>query len=39
VFYCVRDPLIVKVLDGMRQYFYAHLSEAVEMLEEVETSR
>ena len=27
VFCCVRDPLIIKVLDGMRQYFYAHLSE------------
>src|SRR5436190_17173164 len=27
VFYSVRDPLIIEVLDIMRRYFHAHLSE------------
>ncbi len=29
VFYSVRDPLIIEVLDVMRRYFHAHMSEAV----------
>jgi DNA-binding transcriptional ArsR family regulator len=36
VFYSVRDPLIIEVLDLMRKYFHAHLSEALTMLEEME---
>lgn len=28
VFYSVRNPLIIEVLDVMRRYFHAHLSEA-----------
>src|ERR1700749_1808968 len=39
VFYSVRDPLIIEVLDLMRRYFHAHLSEALSMLEEMESSR
>jgi ArsR family transcriptional regulator len=39
VFYSVRDPLIIEVLNLMRQYFHTHLSEALTMLEEMETSR
>ena len=39
VFYSVRDPLIIEVLDLMRQYFHKHLSEVMTMLEEVETSK
>ncbi|MGP8253934.1 MAG: ArsR/SmtB family transcription factor [Terracidiphilus sp.] len=39
VFYSVRDPLIVEVLDLMRRYFHKHLSEVITMLEEVETSK
>jgi DNA-binding transcriptional ArsR family regulator len=38
VFYSVRDRLIIKVLDLMKQYFHSHLSEALAMLEEMETS-
>jgi DNA-binding transcriptional ArsR family regulator len=38
VFYSVRDKLMIKVLDLMRQYFHAHLAEALSMLEEMETS-
>jgi ArsR family transcriptional regulator len=32
VFYSVRDPLIIEVLDVMRRYFQAHMSEAVAAL-------
>lgn len=39
VFYSVRDPLIIQVLDLMRTYFHKHLSDALTMLEEMETSR
>ena len=36
VFYSIRNPLLVEVLDIMRRYFQANLAEAVQMLEEVE---
>ena len=36
VFYSVRDPLILEVLDLMRRYFQTHLSEATAMLKEME---
>ncbi|HEV2276073.1 MAG TPA: metalloregulator ArsR/SmtB family transcription factor [Acidobacteriaceae bacterium] len=36
VFYTLRDPIIDKVLRLMRQYFHAHLKEAMEMLGEME---
>ena len=39
VFYSVRDPLIIQVLDLMRKYFQTHLNEVLTLLEEVETSR
>ena len=39
VFYSVRDPLITKVLSLMRQYFHAHLKEALTMLGEIERPR
>lgn len=32
VFYSVRDPLLIEVLDLMRRYFQAHMEEAVSML-------
>jgi ArsR family transcriptional regulator len=32
VFYSLRDPTLGKVLDLMRQYFHAHLSEALGLL-------
>src|SRR5579862_1693874 len=35
VFYSLRDPLIVEVLDVMKRYFYAHLAEGQAMLEEI----
>jgi ArsR family transcriptional regulator len=37
VFYSVRDPLIIDVLNLMRTYFHAHLKEALGMLDEMES--
>ena len=37
VFYSLRDPILGKVLDLMRQYFQAHLSEALELLKDMQT--
>jgi ArsR family transcriptional regulator len=39
VFYSVRDPIIIKVLNLMRTYFHAHLKEALGMLDEMEKPR
>ncbi len=36
VFYAVRDPIIIEVLNLMRTYFHAHLKEALEMLDQME---
>src|SRR5215475_6179637 len=36
VFYSLRDPILGKVLDLMRQYFQAHLSEALESLRTID---
>jgi ArsR family transcriptional regulator len=32
VFYAVRDPLVIEVLDTMRRYFHAHMSEVLATL-------
>src|SRR5574341_2572659 len=36
VFYAVRDPLIIEVLDTMRRYFQAHIEEAMSMLQQID---
>jgi ArsR family transcriptional regulator len=36
VFYSVRDPLLIEVLDIMRRYFQAHVEEAISMLKEID---
>lgn len=36
VFYSVRDPLLIEVLDIMRRYFQAHLEEAMSMLQQID---
>jgi DNA-binding transcriptional ArsR family regulator len=36
VFYSVRDPILIQVLQLMRTYFHAHLKEAMEMLDKME---
>lgn len=35
VFYSIRDPALIKVLDILRRYFYSQLSSAVSMMREV----
>src|SRR5437016_11315089 len=36
VFYAVRDPIIIEVLNLMRTYFHSHLKESLGMLDEME---
>ena len=36
VFYSIRNPLLVEVLDLMRKYFQSSLTDTIQMLEEVE---
>jgi len=36
VFYAVRDPVLIEVLDLLRQYFSSHLNETLAMLGELE---
>jgi DNA-binding transcriptional ArsR family regulator len=35
VFYSLRDPVLIEVLDILRRYFYSQLTDTVNMLEEV----
>jgi ArsR family transcriptional regulator len=35
VFYAVRDPSLIEVLDIMRRYFQTHVEEALSMLDEL----
>lgn len=39
VFYQLRDPLLGEVLDVMRRYFQAHLSEALSLLKEIDDEK
>jgi DNA-binding transcriptional ArsR family regulator len=39
VFYSLRNPVLVEVLDIMRRYFQANLKDAVQMLNEVKSER
>jgi ArsR family transcriptional regulator len=36
VFYSVRDPLLIEVLDIMRRYFQAHVEEAMSLLQQID---
>jgi ArsR family transcriptional regulator len=36
VYYALRDPLLIVVLDAMRAYFHAHLEEALSMLRKID---
>lgn len=36
VFYSLRHPVLIKVLDIMRRYFQAHLTETVQILHEIQ---
>lgn len=39
VFYSLRNPVLVEVLDIMRRYFQANLKETVRMLDEMKAER
>ncbi len=36
VFYAVRDPLLIEVLDVMRRYFQSHVEDSLSLLREIE---
>ncbi len=36
VFYSLRDPVLIKVLDILKRYFYSHLSQTMSMLEGIQ---
>ena len=38
VFYSVRDPVLLQVLDIMRRYFQSHVEETMSMLREIDRS-
>jgi ArsR family transcriptional regulator len=35
VYYSLRDPVLIEVLDLLRRYFYSHLNETLQMLGEM----
>ena len=39
VFYSLKNPVLVEVLDIMRRYFQANLKDAVQMLGEIKSER
>ena len=39
VFYSVRDPLILDILDLMRRYFHKHIGESLALLEEIQKAQ
>ncbi len=39
VFYSLRDPVLVEVLDVLKRYFYSQLSHTMSMLKEMEKER
>lgn len=36
VYYSLRDPLLIEVLDAMKKYFLAHLEESLALIREME---
>ena len=38
VFYSLRDPVLIEVLDILKTYFYSQLSQTMSMLEEMEAT-
>src|SRR5581483_9861236 len=39
VLYSLRDPLLIDVLDAMRQYFQRYFEDSIQMLKQMERSR
>ncbi len=38
VFYAIRDPLLIEMLDIMRRYFQAHVEDAMAILDEMKAA-
>ena len=36
VFYAVRDPLLIEILDVLRRYFQVHIEESLSLLQEID---
>jgi DNA-binding transcriptional ArsR family regulator len=39
VFYSLRDPVLIEVLDVLKRYFYSQLSQTMSMLKEMRTDK
>ena len=39
VFYSLRDPVLIEVLDVLRRYFYSQLSQTMSMLKEMKAGK
>lgn len=39
VYYSLRDPVLIEVLDLLRRYVYSHLNETLQMLGEMSEER
>jgi len=39
VFYSLRDPVLIEVLDILKRYFYSHLSQTMSMLQEIQAEK
>jgi DNA-binding transcriptional ArsR family regulator len=39
VFYSLRDPVLIEVLDVLKRYFYSQLSQTMSMLKEIRMER
>jgi DNA-binding transcriptional ArsR family regulator len=39
VLYSLRDPLLIEVLDAMREYFQKYFADSIDMLKQMERSR
>ena len=39
VFYSLRDPVLIEVLDVLKRYFYSQLSQTMSMLKEIRTEK
>jgi DNA-binding transcriptional ArsR family regulator len=39
VFYSLRDPVLIEVLDILKRYFYSHLSNTMSMLQDIQPEK
>ena len=39
VFYSLRDPVLIEVLDVLKRYFYGQLSQTMSLLKEIRTEK